>query len=40
MPDIACEDIRSSVKAIAKIMGHIDIEDVLDVVFSEFCVGK
>ena len=39
-PDMACEELRSAVEAISKITGHIDVEDVLDVLFKDFCIGK
>ena len=39
-PDMACEELRSAVKSIAKITGHIDVENVLDVLFRDFCIGK
>ena len=38
--DMACEDLRSAVKAVSKITGHIDTEEVLDVLFRDFCIGK
>jgi tRNA modification GTPase len=28
------------VRAIGRITGRVDVEDVLDVVFSAFCIGK
>ena len=30
-PDMACEELRTAVEAISKITGHIDVEEVLDV---------
>ena len=37
---LAAEDLRYAANAIGKITGAIDVEDVLDVVFREFCIGK
>ena len=39
-PDMACEELRMAVEAIGRITGHIDVEDVLDVLFKDFCIGK
>ncbi len=41
-PDIAlrAETLRHACDCIGCITGKIDIEDLLDVIFSEFCVGK
>lgn len=38
--DLAAEDLRISCKEVGQITGVIDMEEVLDVVFSEFCIGK
>jgi len=39
-PELVCEHLRSASDAIGKITGKIDVEDLLDVIFSEFCIGK
>jgi tRNA modification GTPase len=39
-PELIAEELRLAVRAIGRITGRVDIEDVLDVVFSEFCIGK
>ena len=39
-PVLAAEELRYAAQAIAKVTGRIDVENVLDVVFSEFCIGK
>jgi len=39
-PVLAAEELRYAARAIAKVTGRIDVEDVLDVVFNEFCIGK
>jgi len=38
--ELIAEDFRSAIYCIGRITGHIDIEDLLDVVFREFCIGK
>lgn len=38
--DIASEYLRESAKWLGKITGEIDLEEILDVVFREFCIGK
>ncbi|MBB45700.1 MAG: tRNA uridine-5-carboxymethylaminomethyl(34) synthesis GTPase MnmE [Rhodospirillaceae bacterium] len=38
--ELIAEDFRSAIYCIGRITGHIDIEDLLDVVFNEFCIGK
>ncbi|MEE2526621.1 tRNA uridine-5-carboxymethylaminomethyl(34) synthesis GTPase MnmE [Hyphobacterium sp. HN65] len=39
-PELAGEDIRLAVRALESLTGRIDVEDVLDEVFSRFCIGK
>lgn len=39
-PELRAEDLRQAVRAIGRILGRVDVEDILDVVFGEFCIGK
>lgn len=39
-PELFAEDLRLAVRAIGRIAGRVDIEDLLDVVFRDFCIGK
>jgi tRNA modification GTPase len=39
-PELAAEDVRLAVRALAMVTGAIGVEDVLDRVFSTFCIGK
>jgi tRNA modification GTPase len=39
-PELAAEDVRLAARALARITGRIDVEDILDVVFGDFCIGK
>ncbi len=38
--ELAAEELRGSAQALGRIVGAIDVEDVLDAVFSRFCIGK
>ncbi|WP_187968951.1 tRNA uridine-5-carboxymethylaminomethyl(34) synthesis GTPase MnmE [Aquibium microcysteis] len=38
--EIAAEQLRGASDRLARIIGAIDVEDLLDVVFSRFCIGK
>ncbi len=38
--DLAAEDLRIALRAIGRITGRVDVEDLLDVIFREFCIGK
>jgi len=38
--DIAAEDIRVATRALAVLIGRVDVEHLLDEVFSSFCLGK
>ncbi|MBO6504684.1 MAG: tRNA uridine-5-carboxymethylaminomethyl(34) synthesis GTPase MnmE [Kordiimonadaceae bacterium] len=37
---LAAEDVRMAVRAIGRITGRVGVEDMLDIVFSDFCIGK
>ena len=38
--ELAAEDVRLAARALARVTGRIGAEDILDVVFSSFCIGK
>lgn len=38
--ELAAEDLRMTAREIGKITGKVDIENILDVIFSSFCIGK
>lgn len=40
LPELVAEDVRLAVRALGKITGRVDVEDLLDLIFSEFCIGK
>ena len=38
--EVRAEFLRRASYALGRITGHVDVEDILDVVFSQFCIGK
>jgi tRNA modification GTPase len=38
--DIGADDLRRAVRALDSIVGRIDVENLLDEIFSSFCIGK
>lgn len=38
--ELATEDLRLAAAAIGRITGRVDVDELLDVVFREFCIGK
>ncbi len=38
--DILAEELRSAATALGKLTGRVDVEDILDVIFRDFCIGK
>lgn len=38
--ELIAEDIRSSITALDSLIGRVDVENVLDEIFSSFCLGK
>jgi tRNA modification GTPase len=38
--ELAAEDLRLATRCLGRITGRVDVEDVLDVIFSDFCIGK
>ena len=42
VPDVvlAAEELRSAVRSLGRIVGRVDVEDLLDVIFRDFCIGK
>jgi tRNA modification GTPase len=39
-PELMAEDLRLALRALGRITGHVDIEELLGVIFRDFCVGK
>lgn len=40
MTDIAAEELRTAIRALDSLVGRVDVENVLDEIFSSFCLGK
>ncbi len=38
--ELAAEDVRLAVRALGRVTGRVDVEDLLDVIFRDFCIGK
>jgi tRNA modification GTPase len=38
--ELAAEDLRAAADSLGRLLGRVDVEDILDVIFREFCVGK
>lgn len=38
--ELAAEDLRIAARALGRITGRVDVEDILDVIFRDFCIGK
>ena len=34
------EELRYAINEVGRITGHVDVEDFLDVIFKDFCIGK
>ena len=39
-PELLAENLRLALRALGRITGRVDIEELLDVVFKDFCIGK
>ncbi len=40
LPELIAEDLRLALRAIGRITGRVDVEDLLDKIFKDFCIGK
>ncbi|KAI8111553.1 hypothetical protein M9435_004053 [Picochlorum sp. BPE23] len=38
--ELAAEELRMAARQVERITGEIDVEDILDTIFTEFCIGK
>jgi tRNA modification GTPase len=38
--DLRAEDLRVASEALGRVTGRVDVENLLDVIFGEFCIGK
>jgi tRNA modification GTPase len=40
LPELSAEDLRLAWRDLGRITGAVDVEDLLDVIFRDFCIGK
>jgi tRNA modification GTPase len=40
LPELRAEDLRLALRSLGRISGTVDVEDLLDVIFRDFCIGK
>ncbi len=38
--ELRAEDLRLALRSLARITGRVDVEDLLDTIFADFCIGK
>jgi tRNA modification GTPase len=38
--DLLAEELRTATRALERLTGRVDVEDLLDVIFRDFCIGK
>jgi tRNA modification GTPase len=38
--DLLAEELRIAAQALGRLTGRVDVEDILDVIFRDFCIGK
>jgi tRNA modification GTPase len=38
--ELKAEEFRLAIRALGRITGRVNAEDVLDLIFREFCIGK
>ncbi len=38
--DLLAEELRIATRALGRLTGRVDVEDILEVIFRDFCIGK
>ena len=38
--ELVAEDLRAAAQALGRLLGRVDVEDILDSIFRDFCIGK
>jgi tRNA modification GTPase len=38
--ELAAEELRVAAHSLGRLLGRVDVEDILDVIFRDFCIGK
>lgn len=39
-PELRGEELRLAMRALGRLTGHVGVEDLLDTIFGQFCIGK
>lgn len=39
-PELMAESLRNALRALGRLTGRVDVEDLLDIIFRDFCIGK
>jgi tRNA modification GTPase len=39
-PELIAVDLRGALEAVGEVIGHANVEQILDVLFADFCIGK
>jgi tRNA modification GTPase len=39
-PELVAVDLRAALHAVGEVVGHADMEQILDALFAQFCIGK
>ena len=40
LPELMAEDLRLAIRDLGRITGRVDVEEILDIIFKDFCIGK
>ncbi|WP_439596549.1 tRNA uridine-5-carboxymethylaminomethyl(34) synthesis GTPase MnmE [Falsiroseomonas sp.] len=40
LPEVAAENFRAALNALGRLTGRVDVEQILDAIFRDFCIGK
>jgi tRNA modification GTPase len=38
--ELIAEELRAAATVLGRLTGRVDVEDILDVIFRDFCIGK
>jgi tRNA modification GTPase len=38
--ELIAEELRAAATTLGRLTGRVDVEDILDVIFRDFCIGK
>ena len=38
--ELAAEELRAAAYSLGRLLGRVDVEDILDAIFRDFCIGK